>query len=197
MWACYCGQLFRKVRPCWSSLPGASSLIAQECPRSGSGLSRHIQALSPTDFLNLPFKEGNLEHAMTWMNLEDIKQNKLDKERFCMIALMGGNCCCCCWVSPVVADSVRPHRWEPTRLRRPWDSPSKNTRVGCHFLLQCRKVKSESEVAQSCPTQQPHGLQPTRLLHSWDFPGKSTGAGCHCLLRQEVTKRSQMCRSSE
>ena len=45
------------------------------------------------------------------------------------------------------------------------------------------KVKSESEVAQSCPTQQPHGLQPTRLLRPWDFPGKSTGVGRHCLLR--------------
>ena len=39
----------------------------------------------------------------------------------------------------------------PTRLPRPWDSPGKNTGVGCHFLLQCVKVKSESEVAQSCP----------------------------------------------
>ena len=45
------------------------------------------------------------------------------------------------------------------------------------------KVKSESEVTQSCPTQRPHGLQPTRLLCPWDFPGKSTGVGCHCLLR--------------
>ena len=41
---------------------------------------------------------------------------------------------------------------QPTRLRHPWDSPGKNTGVGCHFLLQCMKVKSESEVAQSCPT---------------------------------------------
>ena len=55
-------------------------------------------------------------------------------------------------VVSVVSDSVRPHRWQPTRLPRPWDSPGKNTGVGCHFLLQCRKVKSESEVAQSCPT---------------------------------------------
>ena len=47
---------------------------------------------------------------------------------------------------------MRPHRQQPTRLPCPWDSPSKNTGVGCHFLLQCRKVKSESEVAQSCPT---------------------------------------------
>ena len=49
-------------------------------------------------------------------------------------------------------DSMRPHRRQPTRLPRPWDSLGKNTGVGCHFLLQCMKVKSESEVAQSCPT---------------------------------------------
>ena len=47
---------------------------------------------------------------------------------------------------------MRPRRWQPTRPRCPWDSPGKNTGVGCHFLLQCMKVKSESEVAQSCPT---------------------------------------------
>ena len=45
-----------------------------------------------------------------------------------------------------------PHRWKPTRLPCPWDSPGKNTGVGCHFLLQCVKVKSESEVTQLCPT---------------------------------------------
>ena len=61
------------------------------------------------------------------------------------------SCCCCCMAS-VVSDSVRPHRWQPTRLRHPWDSPGKNTGVGCHFLLQCMKEKSESEAAQSCPT---------------------------------------------
>ena len=51
-----------------------------------------------------------------------------------------------------MSDSVRPHRQQPTRLPHPWDSPGKNTGVGCHFLLQCRKVKRESEVAQSCLT---------------------------------------------
>ena len=51
-----------------------------------------------------------------------------------------------------MSDSVRPQRRQPTRLPRPWDSPGKNTGVGCHFLLQCMKVKSESEVAQSRPT---------------------------------------------
>ena len=51
-----------------------------------------------------------------------------------------------------MSDSVRPHRWQPIKSPHPWDSPGKNTGVGCHFLLQCMKVKSESEVVQSCPT---------------------------------------------
>ena len=62
-------------------------------------------------------------------------------------------------------DSVRPHRRQPTRLPRPWDSPGENTGVGCHFLLQCRKVKSESEVAQSCPT--------LSNPMDWSLPGSS------------------------
>ena len=62
------------------------------------------------------------------------------------------------WLAAAAAKSlqscltVRLQRWQPTRLPRPWDSPGKNTGVGCHFLLQCMKVKSESEIAQSCPT---------------------------------------------
>ena len=51
-----------------------------------------------------------------------------------------------------MSDSVRPHRQQPTSLRRPWDSPGKNNGMGCHFLLQRMKVKGKSEVAQSCPT---------------------------------------------
>ena len=86
-----------------------------------------------------------------------------------------------------MSDSVRPHRWQPTRLPHPWDSLGKNTGVGCHFLLQCMEVKSWSEKLKwSCSVmsnpQRLHGLQPTRLPHSWDFPGRSTGVGCHCLL---------------
>ena len=78
------------------------------------------------------------------------------------------------------------HRRQPTRLPRPWDSPGKNTGVGCHFLLQCMKVKSESEVAQSCltlsdlvdcslPGSSVHGIFQARVL----------GVGCHCLLRDQ------------
>ena len=74
-----------------------------------------------------------------------------------------------------MSDSVQPHRWKPTRLLCPWYSPSKNTGVGCHFLLQCMKVKSESEVAQSCltlcdpmdcslPGSSVHGILQARVL---------------------------------
>ena len=74
-----------------------------------------------------------------------------------------------------MSDSVRPHRRQPTRLPRPWDSPGKNTGVGCHFLLQCMKVKSESEVTQSCltlsdpmdcslPGSSVHGIFQARVL---------------------------------
>ena len=60
-----------------------------------------------------------------------------------------GKPCGCCEVASVVSDPVRPHRPKPNRLCRPWDSKGKNTGVGCHFLLHCVKVKSESEAAQS------------------------------------------------
>ena len=87
-----------------------------------------------------------------------------------------------------MSDSVRPQRRKPTRLPRPWDSPGKNTGVGCHFLLQCMKVKSESEFAQSCLTlidPMDCSLPGSSMVNPWDFPGKSTGVGCHCLLREE------------
>ena len=82
-----------------------------------------------------------------------------------------------------MSDPVRPHRRQPTRLPCPWDSPGKNTGVGCHFLLQGMKVKSESEVAQSYPTLSDlmDCSLPGSSIHGI-FLGKSTGVGCHCLL---------------
>ena len=77
------------------------------------------------------------------------------------------------------------HRRQPTRLLCPWDSPGKNTGVGCHFLPNAWKWRC-SVVSNS---SRPHGLQPTRLLRPWDFPGKSTGVGCHCLLLQKHSHR--------
>ena len=78
-------------------------------------------------------------------------------------------------------DSVRPHRWQPARLPHPWDSPGKNTGVGCHFLLQCMKVKSESEVIQSFPIlwepmdcglpgSSIHGISQARVLDGMPLP---------------------------
>ena len=84
-----------------------------------------------------------------------------------------------------MSDSVRHHRWQPIRLPHSWDSPGKNTGVGCHCLLQCMKLKSEKwkwSRSVMSDSSRPHGLQPRRLLHPRDFPGKSTGVGCHCLL---------------
>ena len=78
-----------------------------------------------------------------------------------------------------MSDSVRLHRRQPTRLPHPWDSPGKNTGVGCHFLLQCMKVKSQNEVTQSCPAlrnpmdcslpgSSVHGIFQARVLE-WGF----------------------------
>ena len=83
-----------------------------------------------------------------------------------------------------MSDSVWPHRRQPTRLSHLWDSPGKNTGVGCHFLLQSMKVKSESEVTQSCPTlsdpmdcsppgSSVHGIFQARVLEwgaTWELP---------------------------
>jgi len=101
----------------------------------------------------------------------------------------------------VVSDSVWPQRCQPTRLPRPWDSPSKNTGVGCYFLLQCMKVKSESGVAQSCPTlsnlmdcslpgSSVHGIFQARVLYLftsywdrliqvWKAPASAMAPGYH------------------
>ena len=85
---------------------------------------------------------------------------------------------------------VQPQRRQPTRLCRPWDSPGKNTGVGCHFLLQCMKVKSESEVAQSCltlsdpmdcslPGSSVHGTFQSRVLE-WVAIAFSVYSHCCC-----------------
>ena len=94
------------------------------------------------------------------------------------------------WVAATSAaakslQSVRPHRRKPTRLPHPWDSLGKNTGVGCHFLLQCMKVKSESEVTQSCltlsdpmdcspPVSSVHGIFQARVLE-WGAIAFSNG----------------------
>ena len=94
-----------------------------------------------------------------------------------------------------MSDSVRPHRQQPTSIPHPWDSPGKNTGVGCHDLLQCMKVKSESEVIQSCPTlsnpmdcslpgASVHGIFQARVLE-WVATAFSSRARSHLILSLE------------
>ena len=103
-----------------------------------------------------------------------------------------------------MSDSVRPHRRQPTRLPHPWDSPGDNTGVGCHFLLQCMKVKSEIEVTQSCltlsdpmdcglPGSSAHGIFQARVLE-WGaiaFSKKVYGAGAISQLRLGMLRQAQ------
>ena len=108
-----------------------------------------------------------------------------------------------------MSDSVRPHRRQPTGLPGSWNYPGKNTGVGCHFLLQCMNVKSESEVAQSCPTLSDpmdcslpgssiHGIFQARVLEwgaiafsitltRWAFVGKVMSLLFNMLSRLVIT----------
>ena len=101
-----------------------------------------------------------------------------------------------------MSDSVRPHRRQPTRLYRPWDSPGKNTGVGCRFLLQCMKVKSESDFAQSCltlsdamdcslPGSSVHGIFQARVL-GW---GAIAFSACQCRKVKSESEIAQSCRT--
>ena len=83
---------------------------------------------------------------------------------------------------------MRPHRWQPTRLLYPWDSPGENTGVSCHFLLQCMHACQVVSVVSKFV--QLHGLQPTRLLCPRDSLGKNIGVGCHFLLLTNQFYRS-------
>ena len=100
-------------------------------------------------------------------------------------------------------DSVRPHRGQPTRLPHPWDSPGKNTGVGCHFLLQCMKVKSESKVAQLCltlrdpmdcspPGSSVHGIFQARVLE-WGAIAFSVTCIEHSLIQQDLLLITSLC----
>ena len=79
---------------------------------------------------------------------------------------------------------MQPHRWQPTRLPCPRDSPGKNTGVDCHFLLQCMKVKSESEAAQSSPLLATPGTAAYQAPPSMGFSRQEYWSGCHRLLRK-------------
>ena len=88
------------------------------------------------------------------------------------------------WSHSVVSDSSRPHGLQPTRILHLWDFPGKNIGAGCHFLFQCMKVKSESEVDQLCPTlSDPMDCSPPGSSVHGIFQARVLEWGCHCLLR--------------
>ena len=113
------------------------------------------------------------------------------------------------WLSPLLLSCfsrvrfcATPDSGQPTRLPHPWDSPGKNTGMGCHFLLQCMKVKSEREVTPSCPTlsdpmdcslsgSSAHGIFQARVLE-WGaiaFSESARGVGKYfSFLRRAASK---------
>ena len=82
-----------------------------------------------------------------------------------------------------MSDSVRPHRRQPTRCPRPWDSPGKNTGVGCHFLLQCMKVKVKVKSLSSVQLLATPWTAAYQAPASMGFSRQDTGVGCHFLLQ--------------
>ena len=84
-----------------------------------------------------------------------------------------------------MSDSVWPHRRQPTMLPCPWDSPGKNTGVGCHLLLQCMKVKSETKSLSHVLLLAMSWTTAYQASPSMGFSRQSTGVGCHCLLWME------------
>jgi len=85
--------------------------------------------------------------------------------------------------------TLRPHIRQPTRLPCPWDSPGKNTGVGCHFLLQYIRVKSESEVAHSCPTPVPLVKNSfCEFSWKWSIFAKASGSNNNCLWTTKIFK---------
>ena len=99
----------------------------------------------PLTFIS-PNSSISFFHLYLWLS---VLLNQVPSTLFCITQMLSPSSeifssCCCCWITSVMSNSVRPHRWQPTRLPHPWDAPGKNTGVGCHFLLQCMKVKVKS-----------------------------------------------------
>ena len=133
---CVCSQSYLTLCNTMDCRPPVSSIngISRQAYQNGLSFS------TPGD-LSDPGIESHLLHLLRW---------QVDSLPLCHL----GSpivCFCCCEVASVMSNFVQPHRWQPTRLPHR-DSLGKNTGVGCHFLLQCMKLKSESEVIQSCLT---------------------------------------------
>ena len=130
-----------------------------------------------------------LNEELTFIIIARGKQTTTNQFFLATCYLLCGNAAAAA-VASVVSNSVRHHRRQLTRLPCPWDSPGKNTGVGCHILLQCMKVKSESEVTLSCPTLRDpmdcslpgssvHGIVQARVLE-WVAIAFSVWKCCCC-----------------
>ena len=89
--------------------------------------------------LSGPCRSLDLSHSICLGRMLMVRLNSLNT-----MVQMKKACCCCCQVASVVSDCVQPHRWQPNRLLRPWDSPGKNTGVGCHCLLRKKAYTSSN-----------------------------------------------------
>ena len=136
-----------------------------------------IWALVPLPFLNPVWTSGSSHFTYCWRLAC----------RILSITLLACAAAAAAAKSLQSCPTLRPHRRQPTRLPHPWDSPGKNTGVGCHFLLQCMKVKSESEVSQSCltpcdpmdcslPGSSTHGIFQARVLEWGALPSPDMSA---------------------
>ena len=128
---------------------------------------------------------GKLQKTIcTWMFLKSLFQ----QSKFIFVLII--SCLSPTYAAAAAAKSLQscptlwPHRWQPTRLPRPWDSPGNNTGVGCHFLLQCMRACEVASVMSN--SVRSHGQQPTRLLCPQDSVSKNTGVDCHFLLHTMI-----------
>ena len=111
-------------------------------PSLGGNLAMDLVLTHNSLAVSAPGGQRSQARVTSWTSLEIQLSSLQERHQFAAGAKSLQSC-------PTLCDPIRR---QPTRLPRPWDSPGKNTGVGCHFLLQCMKVKSESEVTQSCPT---------------------------------------------
>ena len=190
-WATYCPLTLHHPWPWQQPLKGcfrsflccclvAKSYLTLCDPMNCSPLSSSVHWISQARILEwvaVSFSRGS-SWPRDWTSVSCIAGRFFTAEWPGKHPLAHSCCCCCCQAASVVSESVWPHRRQHIRLPRPWDSPGKNTGMGCHFLLQCMKVKSESEVAQPCPTlsnptdcsppgSSVHGIFRARALEYW------------------------------
>ena len=103
-------------------------------PKEGNGNPLQCSCLGN------PMDRGAWRATVPEVVQESLIQTRVTKQQKPLIYICPCCCCCCCSVASVMSDSVRPHRRQLSRLLRPWDSPGRNTGVGCHFLLQCMRA---------------------------------------------------------